>query len=150
MLDTHTYEVDGITYRHTVLDAKRGRRLYYRLVQSLAPTLNSLDISKTDSPVLFLSRFIMSALAGLGPELFDDLCDACAETTFVLKSNGEDNLAKVFGMHFAGRYSSLMKWLVETVRLNGWLDFLEESFKAGLQSLAADIAKASEPESPKA
>ena len=144
MLETKIIEVDGVQYRHTLLDARKGRTLYYRLIQSLAPTLDKLDLSKDVDPGLFITRFVASAIAGLGPELFDSLCDACAESTMVLRPGGEDSLSKVFSTHFAGRYSSLMRWLLETVRANGWLDFLEEIFKAGLSGLASELRQGSE------
>lgn len=132
-LPQKTWQVDGITYRTTLLSAVEGRGLYLRLVKAIAPALDSLAHLKTGDPEAVMLEALGKILGSLEGALFEDLCTAMCEYTVCPRTGGEDSLKADFGgVHFAGKYNRLLKCVVEFVKANGMLDFLHEISAAGL------------------
>lgn len=153
-LPQKTWVIDGTTYRTTVLSSVDGRGLYLRLVQAVMPALEILtDLQpakkpaegETPSPAYLtakkhneavLAHTVARVLGSLDPVLFDDLCKAMCATTVCPRVNGEDSLQGEFGgLHFAGKYTRLMKCVLEFVKANGFLDFLSEISSLGLADM---------------
>jgi hypothetical protein len=125
------FTVDGITYRTRIMPvAPLSRSLYLRLVQSMAPALESLpDLRGTKDPEGALTKILARVLGALDGKLFEDMCVAMCENTVMPRADGsgEDSLKANFGgLHFAGHYTRLMRCVIEFVKANGMLDFLHE------------------------
>jgi hypothetical protein len=124
-MPTKTFEVDGVTYRTTLLDAHAARGMYLQLVQTLGPALESLGATDDGPADLALVRMISAVVKGLSPEFLNQMCDRFGEKTVIPRTGGEDTLMPAFfGVHFAGRYSAMSRWLVECIKANGMIDFL--------------------------
>jgi hypothetical protein len=124
-----TFAVDGITYKTTVLSAVDGRGLYLRLVQAIAPALESFAELKTATDQdAAATRALAKVLGGIDAKLFDDMCEAMGRSTVVMRSGGEDPLAgEMGGIHFAGKYNTLLRVVFEWAKANGYLDFLQRT-----------------------
>lgn len=135
-----TFQLDGLTYRTTVLSATDGRGLYLRLVQAIAPALETfaelkpiVKAAREGTPEAeqaldsAASKAIAKVLGGIDAKLFDDLCEAMGRSTVVLRVNGEDSLSgEMGGIHFAGKYKTLLQAVFEWCKANGFLDFLSQ------------------------
>jgi hypothetical protein len=125
------WTVDGLTYRTRVMPSGPvARSLYLRLVQAICPALERLpDLRGTKDPEGALTKILASVLGGLDGKLFEDMCSAMCNNTVMPRADGsgEDSLKAEFGnAHFAGKYTRLMRCIVEFIRANGMLDFLQE------------------------
>jgi hypothetical protein len=126
-LPTSEWQIDGITYRTTLLPATQGRGLSFRLIQALTPALESLAELKGSDLESAFAKVLAKVLGSLDLRLFEDLCDAMCNATVVPRANGEDSLKAEFGsLHFAGKYSRQLKCVVQFCKANGFLDFLTE------------------------
>lgn len=115
--------IDGHHYRVTPLGARRGAKVARRLVKVLAPLASSSKASLDQ-----LDSDAISAVANaLSDEDLDFVLDACAEGT-ELSGTGEEwtGLARVFDLHFAGRYQAMMTWLGFALKVN-YPDFFSAS-----------------------
>lgn len=131
--------VDGVRFQITLLDAVTARRLYLRLVKSIAPGLASLakafSANKSDGAEMApeeeaeLMTALADIVAGLDVQLFDDLCDAFAAATIIPRDDGSTlRLQPAFGAYFAGKYTFMIKWLLAALSANKFLDFLPGNF----------------------
>jgi hypothetical protein len=119
------FEIDGHQYRTTVLDAYAARGIYLRLLKALAPALEKLDTKALDSETTYM-RMAAAAIEGFEVQLFEDLCDLFGAVTVEICAKGEIPLGTsgAFGLHFAKRYTAMVKWVVQCCKVNGFFDFL--------------------------
>lgn len=134
-LPTHDFTVGGVRYSTTVLGAIKGRALYLRLLKAVGPALPKLA-GLSENPEESLLGALSGILQGLDCDLLDALCTEFAAVTVMPSDDGTKRvpLGPVFDIHFAGKYQHMVGWLVECVKLNGFVDFLAEIFgrvKAG-------------------
>lgn len=125
------FSVDGQNYVTTQLSAIEGRRIFLRLVKAIAPALDSLPNGKEKDAELEQKLLVAAGnvLATLDENLFDALCATFGHST---QHKTDDNRTVTldpgyFGMHFAARYVSMVKWLMECCKANGLFDFLPKS-----------------------
>lgn len=126
-LPTVDFEVAGIRYQTTLLDAVTGRKLYLRILKAAAPGLAKLADGEDKSGVAELFAVALAEVIGSIPEdLFDDLCNTFAASTIIPRQNGITKLSdkEVFGAHFAGKYKDLTDWFIACMKANKFLDFL--------------------------
>jgi hypothetical protein len=120
--ETVKFEINGRTYKTTVLDAYANRGLYLRIVKSITPALEKYEGLKTEAG---WAKLVGAVLAGLDVGLFEDLCDVFGSATVVVEAKAEVQLSPaVMGQHFAKRYSSMLTFVYKCCQANGFLDFL--------------------------
>lgn len=128
-LPTVEATVDGTRFQITLLDAVTARKLYLRLLKSIAPGLAGLaKVSSVNDESAMLTAFA-DIVAGLDVDLFEDLCNVMAESTRIPSNDGSTvKLSAVFGGFFAGKYTMMVQWLVAALSANEFLDFLPANF----------------------
>jgi hypothetical protein len=143
MLPTFEKVIDGETYEIRMLDGVVGFRLYTRLLTCAGGALQALGkIDAEGDRTELAARAIGALLASLPQDLYEEARGLFADNTTVFKASGQKpRLKNVFGLHFAGRYAHLTKWMVECFRVN-FADFLDEG--GPLSSLIGLAAKASQ------
>jgi len=130
-LPSKDIEVDGHKYRVALLTAVEGRGIYLRLIKALGPALDAVaQVDGSKDLMLVFAKATVAIVDHLEPSFFDELCGVFGKSSYVQRVGGEDQLKpEVFGIHFAGRYDAMSKWLIECIRANGMLDFLSEIWK---------------------
>ena len=164
--------LDGVTYKIWALDAYSALPVWHRVARVLAATASTMGDSgaalkrltvlvdgETDGGMGELAIAAKLATAGAAAALKEfeptdlRLCiDAFAAKTEVTMPDGKTpSLAKVFPTHFAGRYTSMLKWFAACLEVN-FGDFLEQGRamwnSAKLAARANDGAKSAAATSP--
>jgi hypothetical protein len=134
------FEIDGRQYKTTVLDAYAARGIYVRLIKAIAPALEKLDakaLKSEDGEAVYM-RMVAAAISGFEVELFNDLCDLFAGVTVEILPKGENPLGSTgaFGLHFAKRYTAMLKWAIKCCQVNGFFDFLSEMLPHATEAAA--------------
>jgi hypothetical protein len=132
---TESVTIDGFSYDLTQLGAVEGRKLLIRfgqLMGRLAPVM--LSAAKLDGDAL---AGVAETLDGLEPEKLEPLWEAFTRSAVVRTNAARQPLADVFDDHFAGNYYGMVRFFIESAKLN-FGDFLERM----LTSVTDENAKA--------
>ncbi len=153
-VQTKTFEVDGDQYEITQLGAKQGRKLWLKLLHSIAPAIK--ELSKSEVKTLDKS-VVLAALSAAIENLDDATTEALYEaygatcTVLIRETGNTPNLTgAVFDQHFAAKYVSMSKWLWECTSYN-FGSFLSDTSFGSVKSLFKRVAAEtlSKSESPK-
>jgi hypothetical protein len=143
VLPSFEKQIDGETYEIRMLDGLVGFDLYTRLLTCAGGAMKELGKidAKGDHSELAL-RALGALLSSLPPSLYAEARDLFAENTLVFKPSGQKpRLKHCFGIHFAGRYAHMSKWMIECFKVN-FADFLDESGPLGnLIAMAAKLSQ---------
>lgn len=115
--------IDGHDYEMTQLGALRGRKLWLKLLHVIAEPLKTLGaMEKLDEQAL--AKVVASAIEGLDEATVEEFCDVYGASCTVRIGERWPTLSgEVFDQHFARRYVSMSKWLLECTTYN-FADFL--------------------------
>lgn len=121
--DTHTREIEGVTYRVTMLGAKDGLRTLARLSKLLGPVALAADGGSVVGG-------IVEAVRSLDPDEVVTLACAFEGSTKVVQpvqSSGARSIDLPLDMdaHFAGKIGALLSWLSFAIEVN-YADFFGE------------------------
>lgn len=123
MIEKHTREIKGRTYKITQHGAKEGRKILARLLQLLGKPFGALSASEGMEA---FAGAIGSFVAGLTPAEVDYFCDVYAPKTLVDMGEATDlPLNTVFDEYFAGAYGDMTLWLVACIEVN-YASFFDE------------------------
>lgn len=113
------FTIDGVVYTVTQLGAKKGRRIWLKLMQVAAAPLKELSAQKKLDQAAIASA-LATAIESLDDETTESLYAAFGETCTVLLPTGNNPYLKdeVFDQHFAGNYIAMSKWLWECIAFN--------------------------------
>lgn len=123
------FEVGGNKYLTSVMPATDGRVLFLAFVKVLSPALEKLtfddkaDAAKKESTILAAAA---SVIGNLDPNTLELFCEAFGKSTYHIVSMSQRVPMDrgYFGLHFAGRYVEMMRWVLECCKVNGFLGFL--------------------------
>src|ERR1700753_1784819 len=155
--ETHERWIGEHIYRVTLLGAKEGERMAWKLAKLLAPSAAAAADGFASAPskpnaaqgeegVAEMIAMVIGASWGL-TRLIDLVDPAELEamqlllakyTEVELKPDQTPNLAKVFDDHFAGRYDVLMQWFAFALEVN-FSSFFAVSASANVGALAKRI-----------
>lgn len=117
MIEAQTKQIGECQYRVTPHGALQGRKVFVRIVNSIAPVIRAMRSEGDVEPDI--AGAIADTLKGLSDEDFAWLCDEFAARTFVVHSDGRElMLSKIFDVHFAANYSNMIAWLVFALGVN--------------------------------
>ena len=127
-LPTKTFQIDNDTYETDMMPATEGRALVLVLVKAIAPAFEKLTFDAKD-PAKQEAEFLAAAvnvISQLDNNVLDQLCNAFgSRTRHVVGPTQKPQLtAGYFGLHFAGRYVAMFRWVFECCQANGFLSFL--------------------------
>lgn len=135
-IETEAREIDGVTYRIVQLDARTALKVLDRFKGALGGALAAAD--KIDAGMLAMlggeskqGKLSGAALAALGKAIMsisladvEYVRDEFAKKTFVAMGGADEpQLAKIIDVHFAGKLTSMFKWLGACAEVN-YADFL--------------------------
>ena len=129
MLESSTRKIGDTAYRVTQLQAVKGRKLLVKLLKALGPAAEAI----TDAQSGNVGALLAKLTENLDETLVDELCDVfAASTEYELASGKWVGLgeAGIFGLHFAGKYGEMAKWLAFAVEVN-YGSFLGDLLKGG-------------------
>lgn len=122
MLEQKTKSIDGITYRVSQVGGKRALKMFTTLAKMLAPALAKAaesmptggfkSLSTVDLSSLNIGTAVEALVDRLDEPKITEIIDTLAGVTEC--NDGGDKwpqLSGVFDIHFAGKMSSLFKWL---------------------------------------
>ena len=121
-----TVRIQDNDYKLTALDAVTGRRIYLRLVKILAPGLAKLPTLKDADSTDKLLAVVVGSLDQIDEATLDAFCDAFGQCTeLIVDDKTRVTLSgPAFGEHFCGRYAAMTQWLLESIKVNKFIDFL--------------------------
>jgi hypothetical protein len=134
------FVVQDVQYKTTLLPATEGRDIARKLIVALGPAMGELaGMPKASDPkdaeyilMQAIMRFLIDALSAIDGAFLTQMCDAFGSRTVVMRAGGEDTLTPdAFGLHFAGNYQAMFRWLLECAKANGMLDFLSVGISQG-------------------
>lgn len=140
--------IDGHDYEITQLGALRGRKLWLKLLHVIAEPLKTLgSLEKLDEQAL--AKVVASAIEGLDEATVEEFCEVYGQSCTVRVGERWPTLTgEVFDQHFARRYVSMSKWLLECTTYN-FADFLGDSSLGSLaEKLRSGATKTSPTPSP--
>jgi hypothetical protein len=146
--NTKRVAIDGHDYEITQLGALRGRKLWLKLLHVIAEPLKTLGSLETLNEQAF-ATVIAAALEGLDEATVEEFCDTYGASCTVRVGERWPTLTgEVFDQHFARRYVSMSKWLLECTTFN-FADFLGDNSLGNLAAkFRAAAAKASPGQNP--
>lgn len=140
-VSTKQFTVDGDEYEITSLGAKKGRKIWLKLVTALAPAMR--ELSKQGSTLT--EQVVLAALAAAIEHLDDDITEALYEaygetcTVRIPETGNTPNLTgAVFDQHFSKRYVAMSKWLWECTRFN-FASFLDDTSLGSMTNLLRQV-----------
>jgi hypothetical protein len=145
-LKQETVEIDGHKYNMTQLGALEGRRLVVRLSKALAPMLGSFAEHEklTEGAVM---AALSTGIESLDEQLTEELCNAFTRRTLFQHQEQWVELERYFDQHFAGRYGSLLRWMLAHLKLN-FADFLGDKPLTGALSAIRGVTTGSSSPTP--
>ncbi len=133
------FAIDGVNYELTQLGAKKGRKIWLKLMQIIAPSLRTLgSFKKVDQEaiVIALAAAVENLDADTAEELYIEFGATC---TVMLPTGNTPNLTEqVFDQHFAGNYIAMSKWLWECVAFN-FASFLGDTSIGSMSDLVKRV-----------
>ncbi len=140
-LSTKTFTIDGDEYEITSLGAKKGRKIWLKLVHALAPAMREMAAGGSKLTETTALSALAAAIENLDDDVTESLYEAFGETCTVrIKETGNTpNLTgAIFDMHFAQRYLSMSKWLWECIRFN-FASFLDDTSLGSMSGLLKKV-----------
>lgn len=116
-LSVSSKHINGHEYKVRQLGANKGRSVLIRLSKLVGPMAASVAAAKDKETALETAA--QAAFAAITEEDFKFVCDTFAESTDVVMPDGrEPQLSKIFDLHFAGEYLTMIQWLAFCVEVN--------------------------------
>lgn len=117
--DKHKATIDGVEYEVSMLPARRGQRLFHRLLSIIGPPL-AAAIGSLDDDAAELAPALSMLFAKATPDELDDIFQELAEVTLV---DGKP-LKPIYDVHFAGRHLAAHRWALFALRCQ-YADFFD-------------------------
>jgi hypothetical protein len=139
-----TFIIDGVSYTATQLGAKKGRKIWLKLMQIIAPSLRELGtLKKLDEKAI--ASALAAAVENLDDATLEELYLVFGETcTVMLPTGNTPNLTDVvFDQHFAGNYLAMTQWLWECIVFN-FASFLDGTGPGKMSDLVKRVVSRSE------
>ena len=133
-------QIGDCTYTVTMLPAKLGNRVLLKLMKSVAPVF----AVASGGVAALAAGGIGPAIQSLSEDDFDWIAQQLAEKTEVnMGGDQSPTLARVFDLHFAGKYMEELEWLEFAIEVNYGPFFRELKRRAAEAKAKADAAKRS-------
>lgn len=149
MIKTKSVNIDGDDYVITQLGAVTGRRIWLKLLKVIAAPMRVLAGSHGGLSEETIASALASAVESLDDATVDELYTTFGPRCTVRVGERMPELTgEVFDQHFAGRYVSMSKWLLECVLFN-FADFLGGTSIGQIGSSLQAMMTAHQSKSPK-
>ena len=123
LLPTATRTIGARTFIVSALPTVHGRRLFFKLVKIVGPSLTKFIASIEGEDIAQANARTLAAAAeelikSLDESTFDDFYDTFASHTQVSTEHGQVPFARVSATVFSGDYGSMVKWLAFCLEFN--------------------------------
>jgi hypothetical protein len=148
MIKTKTITIDGDDYVITQLGAITGRRIWLKLAKIIAAPMRVLGSAKGISEES-MAAALAAAVTEMDEATIEELYAAYGPRCTVRVGERSPELqGEVFDQHFAGRYLTMSKWLLECTLFN-FADFLGATSLGSIATTIQAMMSARQSKSPK-